>query len=350
VNRPRAVIIGAGALGLGFLAERLCGDYDLCLADVSARIDMLRRIEADQAFVVNLCSLHDIRSRCVSGRFEVAFTDAPDGRSVLNRALADADLILTATSRSVLERVVPVISPALNARRNRAWLLFCENGLDIARVYRPHFGEHVVLVDTVMSRMCRFGDPHAGRYQPLCADCAECLIAEDYGFLPLDAEACRGGPFSAAFSMVPHAEFQLWEDVKLYLHNGMHAFIAYRNYVNDVERFADTPAWIRDEARSVMLDEVIPAIVHTHDCAHLEQIEHYGMQLLERFCNPYFDDTVDRGVRGVADKLAPDERLVGGCEYIRRAGIEPRGYATTIDAGRQILARQSQRARITSHD
>jgi len=34
-GRPKvqAVIIGAGALGLGFLAERLAPDYDLCLAE-----------------------------------------------------------------------------------------------------------------------------------------------------------------------------------------------------------------------------------------------------------------------------------------------------------------------------
>jgi hypothetical protein len=32
--KHKAVIVGAGALGLGFLAERLAHDYDLCLADV----------------------------------------------------------------------------------------------------------------------------------------------------------------------------------------------------------------------------------------------------------------------------------------------------------------------------
>jgi len=41
----------------------------------------------------------------------------------------------------------------------------------------------------------------------------------------------------------------------------------------------------------------------------------------------------------VADKLAPDERLLSGCKYIRRAGIEPRGYAKTIQAAEEILAR-----------
>ncbi len=342
MSRRKAVIIGAGALGLGFLAERLCDDYDLCLADVSARGEMLRRIGTEQAFVVNLCSRGDVRPRRVTGRFEVASTDTPDGRWVLNRALSGADLVLTATSRSVLDGVVAVISPTLNARHDRAWLLFCENGLDIAAAYAPRLGQQIVSVDTVMSRMCRFEDQPAGRYQPLCADQRECLVVEDYDYLPLDVESCHHGPFSSVFSLVPHAQFELWEDVKLYLHNGMHAFIAYRAHLQGVERFVNTPAWIRDEARSVMLDELIPAIVRTHVGADREQIEQYGLELLERFCNPFFDDTVERGVRGVADKLSPHERLVGGCEYLRHAGIEPHGYADTIRVAEEILARQTQ--------
>jgi mannitol-1-phosphate/altronate dehydrogenase len=340
VTQPRAVIIGAGALGLGCLAERLAGDYDLFLADVGSREDMLHRVEAQQGFTVNLCSPDGIHPKRVAGHFEVAVTDAPDGKTRLDRALRVADLVLTATSRRSLDTVVPVISPALNARDRAAWLLFCENGLHIARAYAADFGPRTVLTDTVMSRMCRFGDSQHGRYQPLWPGYATCLVVEDYSYLPLDVEVCGSGPFSSAFSLIPHAEFILWEDIKLFLHNGMHAFVAYRAYLEGIQRFVETPAWIQQKARSVMLNEVIPAIVHAHACANREQVELYGVQLLERFFNPFFDDTIERGVRGVADKLAPDERLVGGCEYIRRAGIEPRGYAGTIRAGKQILAQQ----------
>ena len=68
----------------------------------------------------------------------------------------------------------------------------------------------------------------------------------------------------------------------------------------------------------------------------------YGLELLARFTNPFFDDSVERGARGVEAKLAPGERIVGGCEYIKRTGIEPRGYAGTIRAGMDILARRGR--------
>lgn len=91
------------------------------------------------------------------------------------------------------------------------------------------------------------------------------------------------------------------------------------------------------------MDEVVPAIVRTHAVAKREEIERYGLRLLERFFNPHFNDSVERGVRGIEDKLAPGERLLGGCEFIRQAGIEPKGYATTIEAARGILLRREQR-------
>jgi hypothetical protein len=188
--------------------------------------------------------------------------------------------------------------------------------------------------------MCRFADPQEEAYAPLWPGSGRALVVEDYNFLPLNGDLCRMGPFGPMFSLVSHAEFLLWEDIKLYMHNGMHAFVSYHAFLEGARLFTDTPDWIRQEARQVMLEEVVPAIVRTHTCARQEEIEGYGLMLLERFFNPHFGDTVERGVRGVRDKLAPGERLVGGCEYIRRAGIEPRGYASTLRAARGILARQ----------
>jgi mannitol-1-phosphate/altronate dehydrogenase len=144
------------------------------------------------------------------------------------------------------------------------------------------------------------------------------------------------------FSLVSHAEFLLWEDIKLYMHNGIHAFVSYHAFLEDAELFTDTSHRIRHAARQVILEELVPAIVRTHPYARQEEIEEYGLGLLERFFNPFFGDTIERGVRGVADKLTPDERLVGGCEYIKRAGIEPRGYARTIQAAEEILTRHKR--------
>jgi mannitol-1-phosphate/altronate dehydrogenase len=227
--------------------------------------------------------------------------------------------------------------------------LFCENGLNIARDFAHRFGPRTVLVDTVMSRMCRFDAPHDGAgdtpgdapYRPLWPGGVEALVVEGYGFWPLDAGVCEGGPFSPVFSLVPPEEFRLWEDIKLYMHNGMHAFIAYRAFLEGTRSFAEVSDALREAARETMLAEVVPAIVRTHACARQSELEAYGMALLARFFNPFFADSIERGVRGARDKLAPGERLFSGCEYIRRAGISPDRYARTILAAEAVLAQQT---------
>ena len=329
--RPKAVVVGCGALGLGFVAERLASAYDLCLVDVRGKEDFLGQLVAQRSFTVNLCTLEGIRAETVGGPFATAFSDAQEGDAALSQALAQADLVLTVTGRKLLGKVVSTIAPALNVRSRKVWVLFCENGLHIAEGYRPAFGAHVILVDTVMSRMCRFDDSASEAYRPIWPGYDSSLVVEDYSYWPLDATLCGEGPFSDVFSLVSPAEFLLWEDIKLYMHNGMHAFVAYRACLEGVQHFADTPAWIRTAALEVMLSEVVPAIAHTHAWAEREQLDRYGRSLLARFFNPFFNDSIERGTRGIEDKLAPGERLAGGCAYIRRAGIEPVGYAQTID-------------------
>jgi len=191
--------------------------------------------------------------------------------------------------------------------------------------------------------MCRFADPHEDNYQPLWPGHKDSLVVEDYDFLPLDADRCSSGPFTSVFSIIAHDEFLCWEDIKLFMHNGIHALVSYSAFLEGVKSFPDTPSWIREEAKNVVLKEVVPAIVTTHTGVDSARIERYGLELLERFFNPFFNDSIERGVRGIEEKLAPGERLLGGCEYIRRAGIEPRGYARAVEAAKEILSRNQGR-------
>jgi mannitol-1-phosphate 5-dehydrogenase len=340
--RPRAVIIGAGALGLGFLAERLAADYQLHVADTMPKADLLRRLEADQGFMVNICGKDGAVPVRVTTPLTVSLTDTADGQAAFNEALLNADIVLTATGTRFLGGVVAAIRPVLNARTRPVRLLFCENGMRVAESQAAGFKEHVVRADTVMSRMCRFGEARDTGFTPLSSGIATTLIVEEYGYLPLDADQCgTGGLFSKAFTLLAHEQFAVWKDIKFYLHNGMHAFVSYHAFLEGVARFPDVPPRIRSRASAVMFSEVIPAIVATHPVAQRAEIERYARGLLDRFFNASFDDSIERGVRGIEEKLQPAERLLGGCDYIRRAGIEPRGYESTITAARMILARRA---------
>ena len=335
----RAVIIGAGALGLGFLAERMAQDYQLCFADIGQKSDVLGHLRNLQEYTLNLCGAQGIRTKTIRGCFQAVNMDAQEERKAMHGVLQDCDAVLTATSRSVLGAVVSRIAPALNAASSKTWLLFGENGLQIASEHAPSFDPQVVLVDTVMLRMCRLtrvvDEPH---FSPLWPGYDQALVVEAYDYIPLDSSLCQAGPFSSAFSLVSPEEFRCWEHIKFYLFNGLHAFISYHAFLRGVEFFSDVPQDLLTRAQHLITDEIVPALAKRHRCSKQDELERYGQELIARFVNPYFNDRIARGVRGVEEKLSPNERLHSGCRFIQEAGLVPREYASTIEAGKGILA------------
>jgi hypothetical protein len=73
------------------------------------------------------------------------------------------------------------------------------------------YGRPIAWRQGVPALACSYA-PDGAPYRPMWPGCGEVLVVEEYGFWPLDARICEGGPFSAAFSLVPHEEFLLWEE------------------------------------------------------------------------------------------------------------------------------------------
>ena len=358
MSAPGVLLVGAGALGLGFLAERLAGECELTLADRYERRDLLERIEREGGYSLTLCGPTGATTRRVEGRFRAAFTDDPAGPAGFEEAVARSPIILTATGGSVLPHLVPVLASAVRAAGGEHTVFFCENGVGIAARYGPALGPAARAMDTVMSRMCRFADQDEERYEPLWPGSPHRLVAEEYAFIPVaepapGVQAAAGGvrpagraperaPLPRAFTAMRADRFGYWQDVKVYMHNAMHAFVAYHDALEGVHSAAATPERIRDAARAVMMDEMVPAVSWHHRWADAAGTERYGQELLGRFYSPWFADSVERGIRGTADKLAPGGRLRGWVDYIREAGIEPAGFTAVVAAAERVLARREE--------
>ena len=167
----------------------------------------------------------------VAGSFETILADYSGDRTRYERALREADIVLTVTGRNVLDRVVDLIGPAMNIQDKKQWLLFCENGLDVAATYASRFDSSVVAMDTVMSacagsRMTK--RKHTNRCGP---GLYRRLLWRITDFLPLDIDKAQDGPFSPKFTLVTHEEFLCWEYIKFYMHNGAHAFVSYHAHL-----------------------------------------------------------------------------------------------------------------------
>ena len=100
--RPKALIIGSGALGLGFLAERMARDYDICLADLASREPVLRLLAKNQGYAMNLCQPTGSEVRTVQGSFSIAPFESSRSGGAFARALEEADIILTAVGSRAL--------------------------------------------------------------------------------------------------------------------------------------------------------------------------------------------------------------------------------------------------------
>ena len=101
------------------------------------------------------------------------------------------------------------------------------------------------------------------------------LAVEQYSHLPLDGSLCGDGPFNEAFSLMSAEQFRMWQDIKLFLHNGMHAFISYHAYLDGVRFFPEVPLPLCRRAHWVAMSEIVPALAHRHACARSDDLQRF---------------------------------------------------------------------------
>jgi mannitol-1-phosphate 5-dehydrogenase len=129
------------------------------------------------------------------------------------------------------------------------------------------------------------------------------------------------------------AEFAAQEDVKMWAHNGLHAFLAYLGTLRGVEYFCDLEAGVLAMASDMLRDEVGAALLRKHGAALDRNFWcNYAPTILRRIICRGLHDAVARGARDPMRKLEPWERLISGLRGIAGQGIEPVFYATGVAA------------------
>jgi mannitol-1-phosphate/altronate dehydrogenase len=133
-------------------------------------------------------------------------------------------------------------------------------------------------------------------------------------------------------------EFSAWEDIKLYGHNGVHAFLGYlgklRGYRYYYECGKDRE--LMEMARRMLEDEVGNAIFARYNAIGSSEYRNYTTALLRRIICPFFGDIIDRGCRRSKEKLLLEERFISGMRFISKMGYIPRRYALMTAAAVRI--------------
>lgn len=350
-TRKNCVVFGAGALGLGFLGPELSDAFALAYVDIPDKGDLLGYLAEQGRFTVNETG-PSARALEVGGVRGIR-TDDTDA---LRDALDVVDLVFTAVGEPNLPHVAPHLAWAAARRRPHSPLrvLCCENGIEIAEkltglvekeLEEPLEGRAVV-GDTVMGRMCRIAWVGEEDLEPVAPPCQWAVAAEPFFGMPVERKVTEGLETQCrALQPTGPEVFAALEDVKMFAHNGLHAFLAFLGALKGRRLFCelrDEPV-IMEMARGLLVDEIWPALRRKHGPAlDRNYYLNFAPSITRRITCPGLADAIARGTRGAMRKFRPWERMVYGVRTVSRQGVRPENYATGLAAGIEVARRQAE--------
>ena len=138
-----------------------------------------------------------------------------------------------------------------------------------------------------------------------------------------------------------------FEEVKLYGHNAVHAFIAYLAELKGYEVMSEAgkDEWIMDMARRTLVEESGRALIRSNagfsDPLFSEQgFAEFADDLLGRIVNPNLNDLVERVGRDPLRKLGIEDRLYGTMVIALGQAVIPRNLALGAAAGLLSMIRR----------
>jgi mannitol-1-phosphate/altronate dehydrogenase len=335
----RIVVMGAGALALGFFGPELCDEYSLTLLDVSAKADLVERIRRRGSYTLNLAGA-DIEAKRVEPSHAFLLDDPAEEASIREH-ITQARIFFTAVGIRNFDKACAYIVERLHGRTDDVFILCAENGEGVTEAWRRRTPENIRFLDTVMGRMCRIEDQAAPAYVPVQPDLKWGVVAECFYGMPLtDANYDPYVFHSKAFQFVSESEFHARDRIKLFAHNGLHCFLAVQGRLKGKERFHDLAGDPEADtaARALLEEEIAPAL--WKECGpHVRRayLRDYLKRLPDRLLSRTLRDQVARGVRGLADKFAPNERIIGGLRLLLRNGVKPDRFLGFIASALRVL-------------
>ena len=324
------MIIGAGALGLGFIGPIAASAGETWLFDVGIKASLLEAIDRRRGYRINqafdeevrVVTVDDVRTGIVSDPIAV-------------EALSECDCCFTAVGTENFEAVASPLRAAARVRATPLLVLCGENGIEVARRLSTIVGkdENVCSGDTIMSRMCRFMDRVEDGYTPLCEGVAAGITTDDVDVIQYHLQSGSLPSEYDGMQQLGEEEFALYTHMKLFGHNCLHALYAFASAKAGFTRIADVcgSAMLADRAHRMLFEELGPALARHHRTLFdAETYRTHMERVTSRIVSKGLNDTVDRGVRGATHKLRPSERWVQAVRLIRSAGIPATAYLETM--------------------
>ncbi len=342
VTAKKAVMLGAGNVGRGFIGQLLClWGFETTFIDIDEQL--VRQINHDREYPIVLLS--DTSDETFIVRHVSALSGRQAGQAA--RAISEADLMAVSVGANALPAVMDQLAQGIKLRCDRHKpplnILICENLMDarlyisnlllerLSGKYALYFNENIGLVETSIGRMIPVQTPEMKRFHPLS------IHAESFCELPVDKNAFKGDvpPFPR---MKPYSPFSFYVKRKMFVHNMGHTAAAYlgsrKGYTFIWEAIGDSA--IRKIVTKAMLESA-RALSKAYS-EPFPQLEGHVYDLLARFGNKKLEDTIARVGRDLPRKLGDNERFFGAARFCADQGVDNRHILLCLQAALRFEA------------
>ncbi|QDI91416.1 mannitol-1-phosphate 5-dehydrogenase [Salicibibacter halophilus] len=322
-----AVHFGAGNIGRGFIGALLHeAGYSVTFVDVND--ELIQALKKREKYTVHIAS--DKQTS-----FEVTGVDGLNSQTEeteVLEALQKADAITTAVGTATLPMIAPIIAKGLTSRvdNNHVNVIACENAIRATSMLREEIFTHLTEGEKrIITHNVGFADAAVDRIVPSVAsdDVLEVTVEPFFEWIvekPSLAGDIQLGEATLVDDLAPYLER------KLFTVNSGHAAAAYRGYRAGKERILDAMAdtEIETHVRKI-LEETSIFLIENYGF-NVEAHEAYVEKIMERFKNPYLQDTVVRVGRGPIRKLGEKDRIVRPAKAFAEKGKEAKYLIMTI--------------------
>ena len=328
-NMKKAVMIGAGQIGRGFIGMLLeQAGYHVVFADINKSV--IDDINTRHEYTVHLVDTECVNTTVRNISAVDSTTDA------LTDEYAACSLICTSVGLTAFPYIAPRLAEGIRARYNAGCadclnVIACENGLHNTRK----------LKELVFARLTEEEQTYADRYIgfPDCAvdriippvegiPAAE-VVVEKYHEWDVERAGFKGEiPVIPGMNVVD--DLSAYIERKLFTLNGPNAVTGCLGYLKGLGTVKE--ALEDEEIRAVVLGmmEECGAMLEKRHGFTAAEMKEYRDSLVRRFLNPYIVDKVTRVAREPIRKLAPDDRIIAPMNYARAFGIDTPNYRTGI--------------------
>lgn len=332
----KAIIIGAGKIGRGFLAQLLAANkVPIYFAEKDA--GLVRKLNEKGRYTVHILG-NEEKSSEIDGYHAFTLEDT----AAFANAWQESSLIFTSVGGKNLKSIGQILAGVfkemlISGKIQKSTIITCENwknpGKDLRLGILDHltetekrlFEEHVAITQAVIMRTATNPSEEQQKEHPLD------LWVQDFWDLPIDKEPLLEAPPALKYFRYID-NFGRFLDQKIFTNNTSNAAVAYYGYLRGFTYAADAA---NDPEVERLMDGVyaeINEMIVKEMGVSVEDQEAFSKKAKKKYQDRALVDELVRHGADPLRKIGPDDRLVAPGRLCLKHGIKPESIAFVLAA------------------